>query len=420
MTNIASLMNDLGTRARAASRLLALAPADAKNRALTLAAAALRVAAPTIKAANAKDMDAGRAKGLTQALLDRLMLDDKRVEAMAKGLEDVAALTDPVGQVLAEWTRPNGLLIRRVAVPLGVIGIIYESRPNVTADAAALCLKSGNAAILRGGSESFESSSAIMAALRDGIRAAGLPEDSIQSIPTTDRAAVGAMLKATDSIDVIVPRGGKSLIARVIEESRIPLFQHLEGICHTYVDKDADLDMAKAVVMNAKMRRTGICGATETLLVDVAAASTHLRPLVKMLIDSGCEVRGDHAVQEADCRALPASEADWSTEYLDAIISVKVVDGVAAAVDHINRYGSHHTESIVTANEATAEAFINGCDSAICLWNASTQFADGGEFGMGAEIGISTGKLHARGPVGVEQLCTFKYVVRGNGQVRPG
>jgi glutamate-5-semialdehyde dehydrogenase len=420
MTDIAALMTDLGQRARAASRVLAQPPAEAKNRALTEAAAALRAAAPIIKDANARDMAAGEAKGLTRALLDRLMLDDKRIEAMAKGLEDIAALADPVGRVLAEWTRPNGLLIRRVAVPLGVIGIIYESRPNVTADAAGLCLKSGNAAILRGGSESFLSSAAIMTALRAGIAAAGLPEDVVQSVPTTDRAAVGAMLTATEFIDVIVPRGGKSLIARVVAESRIPLFQHLDGICHTYVDRAADLDMAKAVVMNAKMRRTGICGATETLLVDCAAAATHLRPLVTMLVDAGCEVRGDHAAQQADCRVLPAADSDWSTEYLDAIISVKLVDGVAAAVEHINRYGSHHTEAIVTADEAAAETFINGCDSAICLWNASTQFADGGEFGMGAEIGISTGKMHARGPVGVEQLCTFKYVVRGNGQVRPG
>ncbi|MEW5728426.1 MAG: glutamate-5-semialdehyde dehydrogenase [Pseudomonadota bacterium] len=420
MTDVTAMMTELGRRARAAGRVLAQAPRDAKDRALAEAAAALRADAGAIKAANAEDMAAGEAKGLTKAMLDRLMLDDKRIEAMAKGLEDIAALADPVGRVLAEWERPNGLKIARVAVPLGVIGIIYESRPNVTADAAALCLKSGNAAILRGGSESFHSSTAIMDCLRRGIRAAGLPEDSVQMVPTIDRAAVGAMLTATDYIDVIVPRGGKSLVARVREESRIPLFQHLEGICHTYVDKAADLEMAKTVVMNAKMRRTGICGATETLLVDRACAATHLRPLVKMLIDAGCEVRGDHAVQEADCRALPAREEDWSTEYLDAVISVKLVDGVREAVEHVNRYGSQHTESIITDDPAAAEAFLGGCDSAIVMWNASTQFADGGEFGMGAEIGISTGRMHARGPVGVEQLCTFKYVVRGNGQVRPG
>lgn len=420
MTDVTAMMTDLGRRARAAGRVLAQAPREVKDRALAEAAAALRADAGAIKAANAKDMAAGEAKGLTKAMLDRLMLDDKRIEAMAKGLEDIAALADPVGRVLAEWERPNGLKIARVAVPLGVIGIIYESRPNVTADAAALCLKSGNAAILRGGSESFHSSSAIMDCLRRGIRAAGLPEDSVQMVPTTDRAAVGAMLTATDYIDVIVPRGGKSLVARVREESRIPLFQHLEGICHTYVDKAADLEMAKAVVMNAKMRRTGICGATETLLVDSGAATTHLPVLVKDLLDSGCEVRGDAATQAVDPRVAAATDEDWRTEYLDSIISVKVVDGVREAVEHVNRYGSQHTESIITDDPAAAEAFLNGCDSAIVMWNASTQFADGGEFGMGAEIGISTGRMHARGPVGVEQLCTFKYVVRGTGQVRPG
>ncbi|MDO8607136.1 MAG: glutamate-5-semialdehyde dehydrogenase [Phaeospirillum sp.] len=419
-TDIQTLMTDLGRRARAAARVMALAPTAAKDQALRAAAAALRTDAPLIIAANAKDMRAGEAKGLTKALLDRLMLNPARIEAMAKGLEDIAALPDPVGRTLAGWTRPNGLAIARVAVPLGVIGIIYESRPNVTADAAGLCLKSGNAAILRGGSESFHSSRAIMAALSAAIAAAGLPVDAVQMVPTTDREAVGAMLRLSEYIDVIVPRGGKSLVARVVEESRIPLFQHLEGICHTYVDAAADLEMAKAVVLNAKMRRTGVCGATETLLVDRACADTHLKPLVSMLIDAGCEVRGDHAAQQADCRALPAVEADWSTEYLDSVISVKVVDGVRAAVDHVNAYGSHHTEAIITEEAKAAEAFLNGCDSAIVLWNASTQFADGGEFGMGAEIGISTGKMHARGPVGVEQLCTFKYVVKGAGQVRPG
>ncbi|MGE5504917.1 MAG: glutamate-5-semialdehyde dehydrogenase [Actinomycetota bacterium] len=420
MTDIQTLMTEIGRKARAAGRVLAQAPAEAKNRALAEMAAALRGDAADIKAANMVDMVAGGTKGLTKAMLDRLFLDDKRIEAMAKGLEDIAALPDPVGRTLAEWTRPNGLAIARVAVPLGVIGIIYESRPNVTADAAGLCLKSGNAAILRGGSESFHSSTAIMAALRRGIEAAGLPSDAVQMVPTTDRAAVGVMLRLSDYIDVIVPRGGKSLVARVVEESRIPLFQHLEGICHTYVHGSADLDMAKQVVLNAKMRRTGICGATETLLVDAACAATHLKPLVAALIDAGCEVRGDQGAQAADPRVVPATEEDWRTEYLDAIISVKLVDGVQAAVDHINTHGSHHTESIIATDEKAASAFLAGCDSAIVLWNASTQFADGGEFGMGAEIGISTGKMHARGPVGVEQLCTFKYVVKGDGQCRPG
>ena len=418
-TDIHALMTELGQKARAAARQLALVPGPAKDAALRAAAAALRAQADAIKAANAKDMAAGEAKGLTKAMLDRLMLNDARIEAMAAGLEVIAGLADPVGRVLAEWDRPNGLRIQRVAVPLGVIGIIYESRPNVTADAAGLCLKSGNAAILRGGSESHHSSLAIMAALRAGIEAAGLPLDSVQMVPTTDRAAVGEMLTMTDYIDVIVPRGGKSLVARVSAESRIPLFQHLEGICHTYVDGAADADMARKLVMNAKMRRTGICGATETLLVD-AKAHTLLPVLVGELLEAGCEVRGDAATQAVDARVRPATEDDWRTEYLDAIISVKVVDGVQAAIDHVNAYGSHHTEAIVTEDPAAAEAFLNGCDSAIVCWNASTQFADGGEFGMGAEIGISTGRMHARGPVGVEQLCTFKYKVLGSGQVRPG
>ncbi|CAA7618771.1 glutamate-5-semialdehyde dehydrogenase [Magnetospirillum sp. UT-4] len=420
MTDIRDLMTEIGRKARAASRVLALAPAEAKNRALLAAAQALRQGVAAIERANGEDMAAGTAKGLSKALLDRLMLDEKRIEAMARGLEEVAALPDPVGRTLAAWDRPNGLRIQRVAVPLGVIGIIYESRPNVTADAAALCLKSGNGAILRGGSESFHSSRAIMDCVRAGIRAAGLPEDAVQMVPTTDRAAVGVMLGMTDHIDVIVPRGGKSLVARVREESKVPLFQHLEGICHTYVDASADLEMAKTVVLNAKMRRTGICGATETLLVDQACAATHLKPLVTMLADAGCQVRGDQAAQAADPRVLPATEEDWQTEYLDAIISVKVVDGVAGAVEHVNRYGSQHTEAIIAEDPAAAETFLDGCDSAIVCWNASTQFADGGEFGMGAEIGISTGRMHARGPVGVEQLCTFKYKVLGTGQVRPG
>ena len=418
--DLQTLMTELGERARVAARALALVPDATKSLALRECAAAIRAAAPEIRTANAKDMEAGAAKGLSAALLDRLMLDDARIEAMARGLEEVAALADPVGRVLDQWERPNGLRICRVAVPLGVIGIIYESRPNVTADAAALCLKSGNAVILRGGSESFNSSVAIMSALRTGLRVAGLPHDAVQMVPTTDRAAVGIMLTMDKHIDVIVPRGGKGLVARVKAESKVPLFQHLEGICHTYVDKAADLEMAKAIVVNAKMRRTGVCGSTETLLVDRAAAATHLAPLVKALLELGCEVRGDEATLRVDPRVVAASPEDWDTEYLDAIISVKLVDGVAGAVAHINRHGSQHTEAIVTADAQAAEAFLNGCDSAIVCWNASTQFADGGEFGMGAEIGISTGRMHARGPVGVEQLCTFKYKVLGSGQTRPG
>ena len=419
-TDIQSMMTDLGERARAAARALAQTSDTARSDALRTAAAAIRQSAATIGEANARDVAAGRDKGLSAALLDRLMLDDRRLEAMARGLEEVAALPDPVGRVLAEWDRPNGLHIQRVAVPLGVIGIIYESRPNVTADAAALCLKSGNAAILRGGSESFHSASAVMAALRTGIRVAGLPHDAVQMVPTTDRAAVGIMLTMDRHIDVIVPRGGKGLVARVKAESKVPLFQHLEGICHTYVDKGAELDMAKAVVLNAKMRRTGVCGSTETLLVDRAAATTHLGPLVKALLAAGCEVRGDEAARAADPRVIAATPEDWDTEYLDAIIAVKLVDGVKGAVEHINRHGSQHTEAIITADAEAAQAFLDGCDSAIVCWNASTQFADGGEFGMGAEIGISTGRMHARGPVGVEQLCTFKYKVLGAGQTRPG
>lgn len=420
MTDFHTVMLELGVRAKAAGRVLGRAPAEQKNRALIEAASAIRAQAAILMAENAKDMAAGQAKGLTSALLDRLLLNEARIEGMAKGLEDIAALPDPVGRVLAEWTRPNGLVIRRIAVPLGVIGIIYESRPNVTADAGGLCLKSGNAAILRGGSESFHSSTAIMMALRSGVLAAGLPEDVIQMVPTTDRAAVGEMLTMTGLIDVIVPRGGKSLIQRVVAESRIPTFQHLDGICHTYVHAAADLEMARRVVLNAKMRRTGICGATETLLVDQAVIETHLPVLVKDLLDAGCEVRGDASTQAVDARVIAATEEDWDTEYLDAIIAVKVVKGVGAAVEHINTHGSQHTESIITADPAAAQDFLDGCDSAIVLHNASTQFADGGEFGMGAEIGISTGKLHARGPVGVEQLCTFKYVIQGTGQVRAG
>ncbi len=422
MTNDAlhSAMTELGRRARQTGRRIARLPGEVRNAGLKAAATALRDSLAAILAANVIDMEAGRAKGLTTALLDRLRLDEARIEAMARGLEDIAALPDPLGRVLAEWDRPNGLKIQRVAIPLGVIGIIYESRPNVTVDAFGLCLKSGNAAILRGGSESFASSSALMTCLRQGLSLVGIPEDAAQMVATTDRDAVGLMLRMNTFIDVIVPRGGKSLVARVTEESRIPLFQHLEGICHTYVDKAADLDMARRVVMNAKMRRTGICGATETLLVDQAVAGTHLPALVHDLLDAGCEIRGDEATQRVDPRVIPATPEDWKTEYLDAILSVKVVEGVTAALDHIAQYGSEHTEAIITEDAATAELFLEGCQSSIVCWNASTQFADGGEFGMGAEIGISTGRLHARGPVGVEQLCTFKYKVLGTGQTRGG
>jgi glutamate-5-semialdehyde dehydrogenase len=352
-------------------------------------------------------------------MLDRLALDEGRIEAMAGGLEDIAALPDPVGAVIAEWDRPNGLHISRVRTPLGVIGVIYESRPNVTADAGGLCLKAGNAAILRGGSESFHSSAVIMECLAAGLVAAGLPTASIQLVPTTDRAAVGEMLRMSEFIDVIVPRGGKSLIERITAESRVPLFQHLEGICHTYIDAAADPEMARRVAFNAKMRRTGICGATETLLIDRAIAPVVLSPIVDDLFSAGCEVRGDDATRAIDGRVLPATDADWDTEYLDAILSVKIVDGVRAAIDHIARHSSRHTDAIITEDPAAADLFVSRLDSAIILVNASTQYADGGEFGMGAEIGISTGKLHARGPVGVEQLTSFKYVVRGSGQCRP-
>ncbi|MFQ5618614.1 MAG: glutamate-5-semialdehyde dehydrogenase [Rhodospirillales bacterium] len=417
--DVPALMRRIGAEARAAARRLANASAEAKNAALTGGADSLRARAGAILAANRKDMEAGRQKGLSKALLDRLALDDQRIEAMARGLEDIAGLPDPVGEVMARWKRPNGLDISRVRVPLGVVGMIYESRPNVTADAGGLCLKAGNAVILRGGSESFHSSGAIMGALGAGLDGAGLPAASIQRVPTRDRAAVGEMLRMTEFIDVIVPRGGKSLIERVSAESKVPLFKHLEGICHTYVDAAADADMARKIVVNAKMRRTGICGTTETLLVDKPIAGTCLPPIIEDLIAAGCEVRGDAATRALDARVTPATDADWGTEYLDAIISVAVVDGVDAAVAHIARHGSQHTDSIVTEDAETAEAFLNRVDSAIVMVNASTQYADGGEFGMGAEIGISTGKLHARGPVGVEQLTSFKYVVRGTGQCRP-
>ena len=414
------IMPEIGQRARSAARALALAPAAQKDKALAAMADAIRARKDAILAANAEDVAGAKASGATAAFLDRLALDGKRVAAMADGLDVVRSLADPVGAVTERWTRPNGMTIERVRVPLGVIGIIYESRPNVTADAGALCLKSGNAAILRGGSESLHSNRAIHAALREGLLAAGLPEGAIQLVPTRDRAAVGLMLRGLDgSIDVIVPRGGKDLVARVQAEARVPVFAHLEGICHVYVDKGAKLDMAKTIVLNAKMRRTGVCGAAETLLVDRAVAQTQLAPLVTMLLDAGCEVRGDAATRAVDARVKPASEQDWSTEYLDAIISAKVVDGVDGAIGHIERYGSHHTDAIVTEDQSTAEKFLAEVDSAIVLHNASTQFADGGEFGFGAEIGIATGRFHARGPVGVEQLTTFKYRVRGAGQIRP-
>ncbi len=412
-------MERIGRDAVEAARVLALAGGEQRNAALAAIAAAIRASQAAILAANARDLESGRAGGLTKAQLDRLMLDPARVEGIACAVEDVIALPDPLGTVSSQWQRPNGLVIQRVRVPLGVIGIIYEARPNVTSDAGALCLKSGNAAILRCGSESLHSSAAIHACMAAGLRAAGLPEACVQLVPTTDRAAVGCMLAGmTDYIDVIVPRGGRSLIARVQQEARVPVIGHLEGNCHVYVDGAADLNMARAIVTNAKLRRTGICGAAETLLVDEAAVATHLAPIVKDLLDAGCEVRGDAQVQRVDARVKPATEDDWYTEYLDSIIAARVVTGVDAAIAHIAKYGSAHTESIVTEDAAIAERFLARVDSAIVLHNASTQFADGGEFGMGAEIGISTDKFHARGPVGVEQLTSYKYVVRGRGQVR--
>jgi len=417
-TDIPELMRGIGEAAKEAALGLTTASTEAKNAALSGAAAALRRNQNRILSENAKDMAFGEEKGLTKAMLDRLALDEGRIEAMAKGLDDIVQLPDPVGAVTDAWDRPNGLKIERRRTPLGVIGVIYESRPNVTADAGALCLKAGNAAILRGGSESFHSSGAIMECLTEGLAGAGLPEAAIQRVPTRDRAAVGEMLTMTDHIDVIVPRGGKSLIERVSAESRVPLFKHLEGICHTYVTKDAAPDMAESVVINAKMRRTGICGATETLLIDRDALPMLTR-IVGGLVDAGCEVRGDAEARAADARVSEANETDWDTEYLDSIISVRTVGGLDDAVAHIQRHGSSHTEAIITENPETAEAFLNNVDSAIVMVNASTQFADGGEFGMGAEIGISTGKLHARGPVGLEQLTSMKYVVRGTGQCRP-
>jgi glutamate-5-semialdehyde dehydrogenase len=417
----AATMLEVGRAARIAAAELALAPSDVKNQALVAAAKALRARTADILAANTKDVAAAKQSGRPDSFVDRLLLNDKRVDAIAVGLEEIAALADPVGTELAQWQRPNGLKISRVRVPIGVIGIIYESRPNVTADAGALALKAGNAAILRGGSESHHSSTAIHACLLDGLDAAGLPEAAIQLVQTTSREAVGEMLKGLDgAIDVIVPRGGRSLVERVQHEARVPVFAHLEGICHTYVDRGADLDIAVPIVVNAKMRRTGVCGATETLLVDRNAHEDYLTPLVKALLDAGCEVRGDAAAQAADARVRAAAPEDFGKEFLESIIAVKLVDGVDDAIAHIAKYGSQHTDAIITECNGTAERFIKRVDSAIVLVNASTQFADGGEFGMGAEIGIATGKLHARGPVGVEQLTSFKYVVRGTGQTRPG
>jgi glutamate-5-semialdehyde dehydrogenase len=418
--DIAALMADFGRLARQTALVLAQASTKAKNTALQLAACAIRARAGEILDANMQDMAQAKANGVASAFLDRLYLDEARIDAMARGLTDIAALPDPVGRILDVFERPNGLVIERVAVPLGVIGIIYESRPAVTADAGALCLKSGNVAILRGGSESTLSSAAIHSCLVEGLASAGLPETSILRVPVTDRAAVGAMLSGLDgNLDVIVPRGGKSLVARVQADARVPVFAHLEGLVHVFVHAEADLAKAETIVLNSKMRRTGVCGAVETLLVDRACAETHLAPLVKMLIEAGCEVRGDAETLETDPRVMPATEADWHTEYLDAIVSVAVIDGLNGAIHHIETYGSHHTDCIITENLWAAERFLNEVDSAIVLHNASTQFADGGEFGFGAEIGIATGRMHARGPIGLEQLTTFKYRVHGAGQIRP-
>ncbi len=413
-------MLELGSRARAAARDVALAPASKKNAALLAMATHIRAAANDILSANAQDLEAAKSKDLKSSFVDRLTLNPSRLEAMARGLEEIAELADPVGRVLDKWTRPNGMEISRIAVPLGVIGIIYESRPNVTADAGGLCLKSGNAAILRGGSDGFHSSKAIVTCLQAGLKDAGLNPHAIQMVETTDRAAVGEMLSGLGgNIDLIVPRGGKSLVGRVQTEARVPVFSHLEGICHVYVDKAADLEMAKAIVLNAKMRRTGVCGSAETILINKAAAAQMLKPIISTLLNAGCEVRGDAATQAADKKVKTATEEDWHTEYLDAIVSMRVVDSIDDAIAHIAKYGSQHTDSIVTNDQASAEKFMNEVDSAIVLHNASTQFADGGEFGFGAEIGIATGKLHARGPVGVDQLTTFKYKIRGTGQIRP-
>ena len=418
--DVPALMAALGLDARRAARAVALSAREVKDKALRAAAAAMRARVGEIIAANAQDMQAAEAAGATKAMLDRLLLDPARIEAMAKGVEAIADLPDPVGKVLEVFERPNGLKIERVSTPLGVIGVIYESRPNVTADAGALCLKAGNACILRGGSDSLHSSALIHACLVQGLREAGLPEAAISRVPVKDRTAVGEMLKGLGgTLDVIVPRGGKSLVARVQDEARVPVFAHLEGIVHVYIHGAADLEKSKTIVRNAKLRRTGICGAAETLLVDKAVAATHLAPLVTMLLDEKCEVRGDAATLHVDARVVPASEEDWKLEYLDSIIACRVVDGLDDAIEHIETNGSHHTDCIVTEDKAAAERFLSEVDSAIVMHNASTQFADGGEFGFGAEIGIATGRMHARGPVGLAQLCSFKYRVRGNGQTRP-
>jgi len=413
------LVADIGARARAATAALGKASAAAKTQGLHAAAERVRSAANALLDANAGDCARAETNGISAAFLDRLRLTPERIEGIASGLDTVADRPDPVGMADQNWTPANGLRISRVRVPLGVIGVIYESRPNVTADAGGLCVKAGNAAVLRGGSDSFETSGLLVRCLQDGLAAAGLPQDAVQRIPSRDRAAVGAMLRARGLIDVIVPRGGASLTERVFGEARMPVIGHLEGLCHLYIDGAADLEMACAITVNAKMRRTGICGAAETLLVDRRAAGTHLKPLIAALIDAGCAVRGDEAARTADPRVTPAVESDWRTEYLDAIIAVRVVDGVDGAMDHINTYGSHHTDSIITGNAATAERFLAEVDSAIVLHNASTQFADGGEFGFGGEIGISTDRFHARGPVGADQLTSYKYVVRGHGEIRP-
>ncbi len=417
---VETVMLEIGRRARAAARRLALAPAEQKNAALNAMAKAIRARTDEILAANARDVAAMQTEGALASFIDRLTLTPARIEGIAAAIDEIAALPDPVGTVISAWDRPNGLHLERVRTPLGVIGVIYESRPNVTADAGALCLKAGNAVILRGGSDSFHSSTAIHAALAEGLEAAGLPADAIQIVPTRDRAAVGAMLSGLGgNVDVIVPRGGKSLVARVQNEARVPVFAHLEGLVHIYVHAKADLDMAKTILVNAKMRRTGVCGAAETLLIDRAVVDTHLVPIVEALIAAGCAIRGDAETTKRIAAATPATEADWSTEYLDAIISVKVVDGLDAAIDHIETYGSHHTDAIITDDAEAAARFLSEVDSAIVVHNASTQFADGGEFGFGGEIGIATGRMHARGPVGVEQLTSFKYRVNGSGQTRP-
>ena len=417
---VAALMAGMGRSARTAARFLATTPGETKRAALEAAANALRDATRTILAANALDLADMKAAGRAASFIDRATLDPKRIEAMAAGVVAIAALPDPVGRVLATFERPNGLLIERVSTPLGIVGVIYESRPNVTADAAALCLMAGNAVILRSGSETLRSAQAIADAMRQGVAAAGLPVDAVQLVPVQDRDAVGEMLAGLGgNIDVIVPRGGRSLVERVQGEARVPVFAHLEGLCHVFVHAQADLAMAREIVLNAKMRRTGVCGAAETLLVDRACAESHLKPLVESLLSAGCEVRGDDAVRAADPRVVAAAETDWATEYLDAVISARIVDGLDGALDHIARWSSHHTDAIVTADEAVAERFLSEVDSAIVVHNASTQFADGGEFGFGGEIGIATGRMHARGPVGVEQLTSFKYRVHGSGQTRP-